>query len=357
LLGVARRDLDALHAEPRLTVRRRDDASIERELLLLRLELRLELRQRELDLRVRFPVDLARRLEHRELALQLVDGLRLLGGLPAQTLDLRAMVEQRIAGLIPAELEHEVGGAENEHASEPDQPGTRALHVSRTTGIIARVLSQPAPGRTRTRLTRGRSAQAAGLRPAARPPRRRSGRTAVRKGQRPKLGQRTDVNEPLEIDDLLDRPPVVDPAAAIEFRLVGHVEAQAVGLAVQMQQKPALLLPDAYRGLLAADVALRETIAEPAPRLADELDVAGPEADLLVQLPVHRGFRALVRPDPALRELPAAPPAPAGDQHAPVAVHQDDADVRAVTLFVDEVHGFGRRPRGPPNPPDALNRT
>src|SRR5690606_31379224 len=145
----------------------------------------------------------------------------------------------------------------------------------------------------------GRSAQAARLLPTAGPPRRRSGRTAIRKGQRPELCQRTDVNEPLEVDDLLDRPPVVDPAASIEFRLVAQIEAQAVGFAVQMQQEPALLLPHAHRGLLAADVALGQAVAEPALRPADQLDVAGLEADLLVQLPVHRRFRALVRPDAA----------------------------------------------------------
>src|SRR5690606_39313062 len=114
----------------------------------------------------------------------------------------------------------------------------------------------------------------------------------------------------------------------------------------------ALLLPDAQRHLLAAHVALRQAVTEPAAGLADELDVVRLEPDLLAQLPVHRGLRALLGPHAALRELPAAPAAPTGDQHAPVAVHQDDADVRAVALFVDEVHGFGRGPQSrPPSTP------
>src|SRR5690606_6850064 len=77
-----------------------------------------------------------------------------------------------------------------------------------------------------------RSAEARRLLPATGPPRGRRRRTAVREGQRPELGQRTHVNEPFEVNDLLDRAPVVDPAATVEFRLVGQIEAQARGIAV-----------------------------------------------------------------------------------------------------------------------------
>src|SRR5690606_9166131 len=112
LLAVAGCDLDALHAKACLPVGRRDDTPIERELLLLRLQLRFELGQRDFDLRVGLAVDLARRFEHRELPLELVDQPRLLARLAAQPLDLATVIEQRVAGLIAAELEHEVRGAE-----------------------------------------------------------------------------------------------------------------------------------------------------------------------------------------------------------------------------------------------------
>src|SRR5690606_12786629 len=157
----------------------------------------------------------------------------------------------------------------------------------------------------------------------------------------------SDVHESLEVDDLLDRPPVVDPPAAVEFGLVRQIEAQTARVAIELQQKPSLLLADADRSLLAPDVSLRQAVAQPAPGLADQLDVVRLEAHLLAQLAVPRGLRALVRPDASLRELPPSTAAPAGDQHASGAVHQDDADVRAIALFVDEVHGSGRSRRPP----------
>src|SRR5690606_1171048 len=153
LLAAAGQDLDVLHAQARLAVRRRDDPPIERELLLLGLQLRFELGQRELDLRIRLAVDLARGLEHRDLALQLVDELLLLRRAFPKMLDLGVMIEQRVAGLVPAELEHEIGASENERAHEPDKPGAGASHFSRWVRIIAGVLSQPASGRTKTRFT------------------------------------------------------------------------------------------------------------------------------------------------------------------------------------------------------------
>src|SRR5690606_25797735 len=114
----------------------------------------------------------------------------------------------------------------------------------------------PLPGEPR-RASPRRSAEARRLLPAPRPPRGRRRRAAVRESQRPELAERANVDEPLEVDDLLDRTPVVDPATAVEFRLVGQIEAQALRIAMQLQQEPALLLPDAERGLLSADITLR----------------------------------------------------------------------------------------------------
>src|SRR5690606_5368961 len=173
LLAVAGRDLDALHAQAGLAVGRRDDAPIERELLLLGLELRFELRQRHLELRVRLLVDLARRLEHRELPLELLDPLRLLPDPGAEPLDLVTVVEQRVARLVAAELEHEVGGSEHEHGREADEPGARASHRSRPSSVITRVLSQWPIAGNGTRFTgrvnraRTRAASGAATTPAA----------------------------------------------------------------------------------------------------------------------------------------------------------------------------------------------
>src|SRR5690606_40958566 len=77
------------------------------------------------------------------------------------------------------------------------------------------------------------------------PPRGRRRRSAIREGQRPELAQRPHVHQALEVDDLLDRPPVVDPAAAVEFGLVGPIETKTVRIAIELQEEPTLLLADA----------------------------------------------------------------------------------------------------------------
>jgi hypothetical protein len=57
-----------------------------------------------------------------------------------------------------------------------------------------------------------------------------------------------------------------------------------------------------------------------------------------MQLAVHCRLDRFVRPYSALRELPTAAAAPARDQHAAGPVDQDDPDVRAEAVFVDEIH-------------------
>ena len=74
-------------------------------------------------------------------------------------------------------------------------------------------------------------------------------RQALGPRQRRQLMQRPHVHRPLEIDDFLDRLPVVHPAPAIEFGLVGEIEADAGFVGCEPQQEPALLLPDAQRPL------------------------------------------------------------------------------------------------------------
>src|SRR5512139_2883333 len=64
--------------------------------------------------------------------------------------------------------------------------------------------------------------------PTTRPPRRRRRRAVVGERERPELVQRAHVHGTLEIDDLLDRPPVIHPATAIEFGLGAEIEAHAL---------------------------------------------------------------------------------------------------------------------------------
>src|SRR6185436_20515587 len=116
--------------------------------------------------------------------------------------------------------------------------------------------------------------------PTARPPRRRRRRSGIGKRQRPELVQRLHVDRSLEIDDLLDGAPVVDPAAAVELGLGRQIETHAVRVRRELQQEPALLLADAERRPLTANVAIGQAIARPAFRGSDELDVRWRETDL-----------------------------------------------------------------------------
>src|SRR5690554_6244531 len=281
----------------------------------------------------------------------------LLGDLIALTLDLAPVLEQRIAGLITPELENQIARRQDQERRRTDKQLFPAAHPRCEASSIVPSLSQLAPRKAGTDFIERRSARPAGPLPAARPPSRRRGRAALREGQRPELGQRLHVDQAFEVDDLLDRAPVVDPAAAVELGLLRQIEAKPARVAIELQQEPALLLPDADWRALAADIFRRQPVAKPVARLADQLDVVPSEPDLLVQLSVHRRLGALVGLDAALRELPAAAAASAGDQDAPLAVHQDDSDVSPETLFVDEVHGSGppiaARPR---SAAEVLNR-
>src|SRR5690606_16173273 len=113
-LGSRRRDLHALHPEARLAVGRLDDPAIERELLLLGLKLRLERGQRLLDAGIRLPIHLARRRDDRELESEFLDRLRRLGDEIPLTLDLAAVLEQRVARLMTPELEDQIPRRENQ---------------------------------------------------------------------------------------------------------------------------------------------------------------------------------------------------------------------------------------------------
>src|SRR6059058_4679185 len=77
---------------------------------------------------------------------------------------------------------------------------------------------------------------------------------------------------PLEVDDFAHRLPVRRPAPLVEFRLAGAAEIETDVAPFRAQQEPALLLTDAHRALIAADVARRQAVPQPPGRLADELE-------------------------------------------------------------------------------------
>src|SRR4029077_12546336 len=106
--------------------------------------------------------------------------------------------------------------------------------------------------------------------------------------------------------------------------------------ALQAQQEPALLLADAHRMLIAPDVARRQPVTQPAVGVADEFHAGGGETDLLIELAVQGLLGPLSGAHPALGKLPAAPAGAAAEEHT-IAVHQDDADVAAKTVRIDDI--------------------
>src|SRR6478672_2878131 len=167
------------------------------------------------------------------------------------------------------------------------------------------------------------------------PPLRKRRLLAARKGKPGELTERAHVHRALEVDDLAHRFPVRHPAPLVELRLAGAGKIEA-HLALEAQQEPALLLPGAQRLLVAPHVARRQAVAQPALGLPDELHVRLRDADLLVQFAKQRLLERLPAAQPALRELPALAPGapPEKDLRA---LHQDDADVGAETIRVDDV--------------------
>src|SRR6056297_4095757 len=183
--------------------------------------------------------------------------------------------------------------------------------------------------------------------PAVRPPARLRRRPLGEQvgGQ---LEQSPGVDPALEVDDLVDRPPVIHPAPAVELGRMAQVEAQPLLGGDETQQEPALLLADADRVVAlapAADVALGQAIGDPVPGGTQDPDVVALEAEFLVQLPEHRLLRALAPVDAALGELPPLAPGAAGQQQTAGVVRQYDADVRAEAVLVDIV-GIHGKPLG-----------
>lgn len=133
----------------------------------------------------------------------------------------------------------------------------------------------------------------------------------------------------------------------IKFGVIDRIEANGRLLRRQAQQKPDLFLPDATRRGSLALVTVRQAVAQPAARGPDQLHVADPEADLLMQLAIKRLFRGFAHIDTALRELPSAVPGTACPQHLAVVAGHYDAHIGPEPFGVD---GLGDSFHGAFNP-------
>src|SRR5581483_10658131 len=139
------------------------------------------------------------------------------------------------------------------------------------------------------------------------------------------------------VNHFLDRLPVRGPAPLIEFRLIGLAKVELHLRAFQAQQEPTLLLSDAHRVLIPANVAGGKTVPQPSGGAANKFDVNPRHSDLFVQLAVGSVFEWLSDTNAALRKLPTPTASAASQKNFALAAHQNDADVRAKAVCVDVV--------------------
>jgi len=110
----------------------------------------------------------------------------------------------------------------------------------------------------------------------------------------------------------------------------------AIG-AQHAQQEPDLFLPDAQRRAPAADVLLRQTIAQPASGRPDHLDLFRAQTDFLGKFAVHGFGRGFIRVHPPLRELPGILTNAPGPQQLPDAIRQYDPDVGPKSIRINHL--------------------
>src|SRR6185312_5900330 len=173
------------------------------------------------------------------------------------------------------------------------------------------------------------------------PPARKR-RRAPGKGQGRELQEGTLIHPTLEVDALFHRVPEARPPALVELRLIRAPEIKPHRLAAQPQKEPALLLADAHRLLVAAHVARRQPVAQPASGVPEELDISLNEPDLLVELAENGLLETLALAHAALRKLPAAAARAPAEEDLARAAHQHDADIRAKAIRIDDISGHVR---------------
>src|SRR5205814_10632008 len=165
-------------------------------------------------------------------------------------------------------------------------------------------------------------------------------RAAVRQQEAMQLDQRLAVHLALELDHRLERHPVLVPAPGVELGMAAGAQLDVAVAARHAQQVPDLLLAAVGAGVglpRATRPPLRHFVAQPVARATEDADMRALQADLLLELAVHRLHRRLAMIDAALRELPGVLiDALVPEDFVPL-VGKDDADVRTVAFLVE--HG------------------
>lgn len=149
--------------------------------------------------------------------------------------------------------------------------------------------------------------------------------------------QRHRIDSALEVNHLVDRPPEIHPAPAIELRRVAKIEPHALILAKQPKHEPALFLANTQRFATAPHEFVGQTISEPVVGDAEYFDVRFAQTDFLMQFAVHRLLDVFALLQAALRKLPTAVANTARKQQFAGIVRQDDANVCAEAFGVDAI--------------------
>src|SRR5690606_15658598 len=120
--------------------------------------------------------------------------------------------------------------------------------------------------------------------------------------------QSLSIHFTLELDDGIQRHPILAPTPGIELGRIRCAQAD-IGIAPHhTQQKPDLFLPLVVAARIPTNEVIRNVIAQPVSRPPQYTNVFGKQADFLMQFPVHGLHRALAILDAALRELPSVFP-------------------------------------------------
>jgi hypothetical protein len=129
--------------------------------------------------------------------------------------------------------------------------------------------------------------------------------------------------------------PVIDPLPKIKLGMLGQIQTHDVFTASHSQQKPNLFLANAGRPTTMPNQPLRQTVTQPAPSGADDLNMFRAQAYLFGQFTEHGLLWRLIPPNAALGKLPGMLPNSSRPEQTSFCITQDDADVWPITLRVD----------------------
>src|SRR3569832_1486700 len=165
------------------------------------------------------------------------------------------------------------------------------------------------------------------------------GERHVRAQQRREFTQRAHVHPAFERHHVANRVPITHPAPVVELGPLAQGEAHVGVVGQQTKQIPDLLLADAHGLVVLADEAARQTVAQPATRVAENLDVLRPETQFLIELAEQGFVRRLIAAYAALRKLPRILPDTPRPQQAAAIIAENDPDIRAVSIKINHLCG------------------